>query len=259
MPAQIHSSAIVDPEAQIAEDVIIGPHCIIAKNVTIGARVEIGAFTIIDNYTTIGEECRIFPHAVIGTIPQDLKFKGEKSAITIGGKTIIREFVTINRGTEGGGGITHIGEECYLMAYVHVAHDCFLANKVILSNAVNLAGHIHIDDHAVIGGLSAIHQFVHIGEHAFIGGCSAVNMDIPPYVIAVGNRAKIIKVNSIGLERKGYSHETINQIKKAYKFLLSPKMNITQAIETIEKEIPLIPPVQTIINFIRSSERGICK
>lgn len=259
MPTQIHPSAIIDPEAKIDENVSIGPNCVIGPDVNIGSGVIIGAGTVIDGYTTIGKDCRIFSHAVLGTEPQDLKFGGEKSYLRIDPNTTIREFVTINRGTEGGGGITRVGEGCFLMAYAHVAHDCCLSKNVILSNAVNLAGHIHIAENAIIGGLSAIHQFVSIGEHAFIGGCSAVTMDVPPYVISVGNRARLLKVNSIGLTRKGFPKETIDIIKRAYRYIISSKMNITQALEAIEKDIPPTSETKKIVGFIRSSKRGICR
>ncbi len=259
MPVQIHPSAIVDPDAAIGENVTLGPNCIIGPRVTIGARVEIGAGTIIYSYTTIGDDCRIFPHAVIGSEPQDLKFNGEESYLVIGPHTTIREFVSINRGTEGGGGTTRIGEGCFLMAYAHVAHDCQLDNHVILANAVNLGGHIHIAEHAIVGGLTAVHQFVKIGEHVFIGGCSAVTMDVPPYVKAVGNRVRLFDINSIGLARKGFSKETIAQIKRAYRYITASKMNTTQALEAIEVNLPPSQEIQKILTFIRSSKRGICK
>lgn len=250
---------MIDPGATFADDVIIGPGCIIGPGVTIGSGTRIGPYSIIDRNTTIGEGCRIFSHAVLGTEPQDLKFKGEESHLVIGSNTTIREFVTLNRGTAGGGGVTRIGNGCFLMTYAHVAHDCQVGDHVILSNAVNLAGHIHIQDHAIIGGMSAIHQFITIGEHAFIGGCSAVTMDVPPYVKAVGNRAKIFDVNSIGLSRNGFSSEAISSIKKAYRYLIFSKMNTSQALEAIERDLPSTEEVRKIITFIRSSERGICK
>lgn len=259
MPVQIHSTAIVDPKAEIGNDVAIGPYCIIGPHVTIGSKVKIEAHTRIDGFTKIGEGCRIFSHAVVGTEPQDLKFKGEETYLEIGKNTIIREFVTVNRGTKGGGGITKVGDSCFLMAYVHIAHDCCLENNVILGNAANLAGHILIASHANIGGLTGIHQFVKIGEYVLIGGCSAVSMDVPPYAIAVGNRARILKVNNIGLERKGFSKEAIAKIKKAYRYLLSPSMNTTQALVRIEEDLPSTPEIQNLLSFIRSSERGICK
>ncbi|MGA1864754.1 MAG: acyl-ACP--UDP-N-acetylglucosamine O-acyltransferase [bacterium] len=259
MQNRIHPTAIIDPGANIADSAIIGSNCIIGPKVTISEGVRIGANSIIDCNTTIGEGCNVFSHVVLGTEPQDLKFRGEESFLIIGPNTTIREFVTVNRGTEGGGAVTRVGEGCLLMAYSHVAHDCQLGNNVILANAVNLGGHIHIAEHAIIGGLSAIHQFVSIGEHAFIGGCSAVSMDVPPYVRAVGNRARIFGVNSVGLERKGFPKETITQIKKAYRYLTSSKMNTAQALEAIEKSIPLTEEIQKILTFIRSSNRGICK
>ncbi len=260
MPKFIHPSAVINCSAEIGDDVTVGPNCFIGPEVEIGPKVDIGASVVIDGYTKIGEGCRIFHHAVIGTEPQDLKFKGEKTYVNIGRNTLIREFVTINRGTKSdSSGITNIGDECFLMAYVHIAHDCQLDNNVIMANGVNLAGHVHIAEHAIIGGLSAVHQFVSIGEYAFIGGYSAINMDIPPYASAVGNRAYIYGINTIGLNRNGFSPESIAIIKKAYRYIFSSDMNTSQAIEAIEKNIPHTPEIQKILTFIHASKRGILK
>lgn len=259
MSIKIHDSAVIDNETTIEDDVTIGPNCIIGPEVIIKSGVNIGPGVIIDCCTTIDEGCKIFPHAVLGSEPQDIKFKGGKSYLEIGKNTIIREFVTVNRGTVAGGGLTSIGSGCFLMAYVHIAHDCHLGDNVILANAVNLAGHIEIAKNAIIGGLSAVHQFVKIGEYAFIGGCSALTMDVPPYAKAVGNRACIFGINSIGLRRSGFSPETIAIIKKVYHYIISSKLNTSQALKAIETEIPPIPEVQKILDFICSSKRGICK
>ncbi len=210
----IHPTAIIDPSAEIDSRVTIGPFAIVNSDVRIGAGTTIGPYTTIDKYVSIGEDCQIFQYASIGGAPQDLKFHGEKSYLTIGRGSIIREFVTINRGTEAGGGITQLGEENYLMAYTHIAHDCKTGRQVILANNSTLAGHIEIGDHATIGGLVAIHQFVKIGDYAYIGGKSAVVKDIPPYVIAAGDRATLHGLNNVGLKRHRFSSFTLGELKK---------------------------------------------
>ncbi|MGA1869986.1 MAG: acyl-ACP--UDP-N-acetylglucosamine O-acyltransferase [bacterium] len=254
----IHPSAIIDHEAQIDESVTIGPYVVIGGNVKIAKDTVIGAHAHIAGWTDIAEECVIGPHAVIGTEPQDLKFKGEESYLTIGRHTKIREFANINRGTAQGGGRTVIKENCLIMAYVHIAHDCQVGNNVILSNAVTFGGHVHVEDYAIIGGLTAVHQFIKIGEYAFVGGCSAVAMDIPPYAKAVGNRARLFGINSVGLQRNQFNPDEITLIKKAYRFLMSSKLNVSQALEAI-KGLERIDKIDKIISFIEASERGICR
>jgi UDP-N-acetylglucosamine acyltransferase len=253
----IHKTAIVHPNAQIEEEVTIGPYCIVGEHVTIRSGTILEAHIFIDGWTEIGSNCHIYPFTSLGTIPQDLKFEGEKSLLKIGQGTVIRESVTANRGTRGGGGITMIGDNCLLMAYSHVAHDCRLGNQVILANGIAMAGHTTIEDHATIGGLTAIHQFTKIGSYAFVGGASAISKDVPPYGMAAGNRAKLYGVNSIGLQRKGFSSESIKQIKKAYRLLLSSDLNVSQAVSEIEAEIDS-PEVRYLIDFIKNSSRGIC-
>ena len=184
--AQIHPTALVDPAAELASGVTVGPYSIIEGRVTIGPGTRIGPHVIIRDFTTIGANCRIFQFAVLGEIPQDLKFQGEESSLIIGDNNTIREFATMHRGTAGGGGVTRVGDNNLFMAYTHIAHDCLVGNGVIMSNAATLGGHILVEDHAILGGLSAVHQFCHIGRHAFIGGCSAVHRDVPPYAMAVG-------------------------------------------------------------------------
>ena len=213
----IHPTAIIDPTAEIDDNVTIGPYAIINGDVHIGSGTEIGPYTTIDQYVTVGQDCRIFQYASIGAAPQDLKFHGEKSYLKIGRGTIIREFVTINRGTEVGGGITEVGEENYLMAYTHIAHDCKTGKQVILANNATLGGHIELGNNVTVGGLVAIHQFVKVGDHAYIGGKSAVVKDIPPYVIAAGDRATLHGLNNVGLKRHNYAKKTISNLKKAYR------------------------------------------
>lgn len=255
----IHPTAIIDPKAEIDREVTVGPYAVIAADVRVEGGTTIGAHATIESYTTIGPNCQIFPHAAIGAVPQSLKFKGEKSFVKIEKKTIIREFVTIHRGTEEGGGITEIGPENFLMAYTHIAHDCTTGRGVIFANAATLAGHITVGDFATIGGLVAIHQFVRIGDYAFIGGTSAIPKDIPPYVIASGDRAKLFGLNLVGLQRHNFSSDTIALLKKTYRILFRLGLTINEAIERINAEVEQIPEVVNFINFIKSSERGITR
>ena len=215
----IHATAIVHPQAEIAEGVRIGPYAIIAKDVSLGANTGIGAHAVIEPGTQIGKHCQIYPHAVIGGIPQSLKFKGVETFLRIGDYTMIREFCTINRGTAEGGGETVIGEPCFLMAYVHVAHDCRLGKEVIMANAATLGGHVIIEDYAIVGAITPVHQFVRIGAYVIVGGASGVGKDIVPYARASGIRAKIHGLNTVGLQRHGFSTETIKKLKQAYNLL----------------------------------------
>jgi UDP-N-acetylglucosamine acyltransferase len=255
----IHATAIVDSKAELDANVEVGPYSIIRKNVFIGAGTVIGPHVMIEPYVTIGRDCHIFQYAAIGAPPQSLKFKGEKSDVKIGRGTIIREFVTVHRGTEFGGGLTEVGEENFLMAYTHIAHDCMTGKKVIFANNATLAGHIIVGDHATIGGLVAIHQFVRIGNYAYVGGKSAVVKDIPPYVIASGDRAKLHGLNTVGLKRHGFSQETLSLLKKAYRIIFRIGITLNEAIERIKAEVEQIPEVVNLIDFIKSSRRGITR
>ncbi len=255
----IHPTAIVDPGADIGENVTIGPFAIVKSDVVIGANTVIGPYSVIDQYVTIGEDCQISQYASIGGAPQDLKFHGEKTYLSIGSGTIIREFVTINRGTGAGGGITEVGEENYLMAYTHIAHDCKTGRKVILANNSTLAGHVEIQDHATVGGLVAIHQFVKIGNYAYIGGKSAVVKDIPPYVIAAGDRATLHGLNNVGLKRHHFTPATLSELKKAYRIFFRIGLTVTQAIERAKAEVEQIPEVVNFIRFIQESIRGVTR
>lgn len=255
----IHPTAIVDPKAEISSDVAIGPYSIIGENVSIGSATVIGSHVVIEPYVTIGPNCQIFQYAAIGAPPQSLKYKGERTYIKIGQGTIVREFVTIHRGTEFGGGITEIGEECFLMAYTHIAHDCVIGRKVVMSNNATLGGHITIGDYATIGGLVAIHQFVKVGNHAFVGGKSAVVKDIPPYVIAAGDRAKLHGLNTVGLKRHGFSRKTLSELKKVYRIVFRIGITLNEAIERVKSEVEQIPEVVNFLDFIKSSERGITR
>ncbi len=255
---EIHPTAIVHPKAEIGEDVKIGPFTVIGENVIIGRGTEVAPHVVIEGWTKFGETCRIFPFATIGTIPQDLKFQGEESRISIGDRNTIREYVTINRGTEGGGRVTTLGNDNLLMAYVHIAHDCHIGHHVIMANAATLAGHITIQDYAVIGGLVGIHQFVRIGRYAIIGGFSGISQDIPPFVTASGSRARLYGINLTGLKRHGFSEERLSTLKKVYRILFRSKLSLKEAIKRVSDEFSDSPDAQEIAGFIESSERGIC-
>ena len=248
----------VHPGAKIANNVVIEPFVTIDKNVTIGKGSWIGSNVTVMEGATIGENCRIFPGAVISAIPQDLKFGGEKSEVIIGDNTTIRECVTINRGTKATGK-TEIGNNCLLMAYSHIAHDCYIGNNCIIVNGVALGGHITIGDWVIIGGLSAIHQFVHIGSHAMISGGALVRKDVPPFVKAAREPLSFVGINSIGLRRRGFKDEKIQEIQNIYRILFQSNKNTTQAIAKIEAELPASPEKDNIISFIQNSGRGIMK
>lgn len=255
----IHPTAIIDSKANIDSNVEVGPYSIVGANVKIGSGTVIGPHVVIQPHVEIGPDCHIFQYASIGAVPQALKFQGEETYVKIGRGTVIREFVTVNRGTGFGGEITEVGEENFLMAYVHIAHDCKTGRNVILANNATLAGHIVIEDFVTVGGLVAIHQFVRIGNYAYIGGKSAVVKDIPPYVIAAGDRAKLHGLNSVGLKRHGFSQETLFSLKKAYRIIFRIGLTLNEAIERVKAEVEQVPEVNDLIRFIKSSERGITR
>ncbi len=250
--------AYVHPEARIARNVVIEPFVTIHKNVEIGEGTWIGSNVTIMEGARIGKNCKIFPGAVISAIPQDLKYDGEETTVEIGNNTTIREFVTINRGTKANFKTT-IGDNCLLMAYVHVAHDCEVGNNCILANAATLAGHINIHDFAIIGGLTAVHQFVNIGPHVMISGGSLVRKDVPPFTKAARDPLSFVGVNSIGLRRRGFTSEKINEIQEIYRIIYLRKLNVTRAIALIETELPATPERDEILSFISNSSRGIMK
>ncbi len=255
----IHETALINSGAEIDSNVDIGAYSIIGDNVFIGSGTVIGPHVVIDPFTTIGRNCRIFQYAALGAVPQSLKFEGEKTYVKIGSGTIIREFVTIHRGTGFGGGITEVGEENFLMAYTHIAHDCKVGRKVVMANNATLAGHITIGNHATIGGLVAVHQFVKIGEYAFVGGKSAVVKDVPPYVIAAGDRAELHGLNSVGLKRHGFSPTTLSLLKKTYRIIFRIGLTLNEAIERVKAEVEQVPEVVNFIDFIKSSQRGVTR
>lgn len=250
--------AYVHPQAKIAKNTVIEPFVNIEKNVEIGEGTWIGSNVTIMEGARIGKNCKIFPGAVIAAIPQDLKFNNEETLVRIGDNTVIREFVTINRGTKANWE-TVVGNNCLLMAYVHVAHDCILGNNVIMANAATLAGHIVVDDWAIIGGLSAVHQFVNIGAHAMISGGSLVRKDVPPFTKAAREPLSYVGVNSIGLRRRGFTSEKINEIQDIYRYIYLKGYNVSQALEYIEANLPATSERDEIITFISKSSRGIMK
>jgi UDP-N-acetylglucosamine acyltransferase len=250
--------AYVHPEAKVAKNVIIEPFVNIEKNVEIGEGTWIGSNVTIMEGARIGKNCKIFPGAVISAIPQDLKYAGEDTIVKIGDNTTIREFVTINKGTKANME-TVVGSNCLLMAYVHVAHDCIVGNHVILANAATLAGHIEIDDWAIVGGLSAVHQFVKIGKHTMISGGALIVKDIPPFTKAGREPVSYVGVNSIGLGRRGYTQDQINNIQDIYREIYLRNRNVTQAVHYIEANMPYTAIRDEILLFIKNSERGIMK
>ncbi len=255
----IHPTAVVDPGAQLSEGVQVGPYSIIHSDVTIGKNTVIGPHVVIDSHTDIGANCRIFQFSSIGAPPQDLKYRGEKTRVIIGDNNVIREFVTINRSTTADIGMTKIGDNNLLMAYCHVAHNCRLGNFVVMANAANLAGHIDVEDFVIIGGLTGIHQFTRLGTHAFIGGASAVAQDVPPYVTVSGNRARPYGLNLVGLKRRGFSGETLKALREAYRIIFRSSLILKKAVEKVRAEVPDLPEVRYLVEFIEKSERGVCR
>ncbi len=255
----IHPAAIVSAGAVLADDVIVGPYAVIEDNVSIGRGSKIGAHAVIKPFVEIGEDNEIYQFASIGEIPQDLKFGGEESKLIIGNRNRIREFTTINRGTEGGGGATVIGDDCFIMAYAHVPHDCHIGNHVILANSVQIGGHVHIDEYAIIGALTGLHQFVRVGAHSMVGACSAVSQDVPPFTNATGNRATLHGLNLVGLSRRGFTKETVSALKEAYKIIFRSGLTVKEAVEKVSASCGNFPEVKRLLDFIISSERGVCR
>ncbi|MFN2578032.1 MAG: acyl-ACP--UDP-N-acetylglucosamine O-acyltransferase [Pyrinomonadaceae bacterium] len=258
-PSQIHSSAVISPRAHIGAGCRIGPYAVIGDEVSLGSGITVESHCVIDGRTRIGDQTHLFPFVSVGLPPQDLKFAGEETETEIGKRTRIREFVTIHRGTKGGGGITKIGDDCFVMAQAHVAHDCLIGNNVIMANAATLAGHVIVEDGANIGAYSGVHQFCRIGREAYVGGYSVVVKDALPFALTVGNHAKCYGLNKVGVRRRGYSRETIAALHHAFHLLLSSKLNTTQALERIREEIKNIPEVDELVRFVETSKRGVVK
>lgn len=257
----IHPTAIIDPSVELSCDAVIGPYCLLGPDVRIGNGTVLGPYVHIQRGTTVGHNCRFQGHGSIGTDPQDLKYKGEPTRLEIGDRNVFREFVSINRGSAHGGGLTRIGNDGLFMAYSHVAHDCQVGDHVIFANAATLAGHVSVADHAQVGAFSAVHQFCRVGPHAFIGGFSVVTRDALPYIKTVGprNEAKIYGLNTIGLQRKGVPEDSIEELNRAYRILFRSKLNAGDALAKVREEKWTAPEVAVLIEFIESAKRGFIR
>jgi UDP-N-acetylglucosamine acyltransferase len=256
--AEIAATAVVDRHAELDSEVEVGPYAIIGPNVRIGAGTTVGPHAVLDGYTVIGDECRIFPHAAVGLEPQDLKYRGGKCWLHIGDRTVVREFATLNPATEEGDA-TVVGSGCLLMAYSHVAHNCRLEDNVILANSVNLAGHVLVQRYAVIGGVTPVHQFARIGAHSIIGGGSRIPQDVAPFTQVAGNPPKCFGLNQVGLSRRGFSTESIDALKKAYRLLFRESLTVKEAVIRVETDVPATPEVRELLEFIQTSERGVTR
>jgi UDP-N-acetylglucosamine acyltransferase len=255
----IHPSALVEESAELGEGVSIGPFCHVGGNVKLGDHTKLESHVVVAGRTTIGAGCHIFPFASIGHRPQDLKYHGEPSTLEIGANTTMREYVTVQPGTEHGGMITKVGEQCLLMASAHVAHDCNIGNQVILGNNVMMAGHCTVESHVIVSGGSAAHQFVRIGEHAFVGGLTGVENDVIPYGMVIGNRAALNGLNIVGLRRRGFNRDEVHTIRQAYRLLFSDEGTLAERVDDVAQMFPDSPSVKRVIDFIRSrSDRALC-
>jgi UDP-N-acetylglucosamine acyltransferase len=255
----VHPSAIVDPRAELDSAVEVGPYCVVGAGVKIGKGTKIHSHAVIQGRTTLGEGNVVFPFATIGSIPQDLKYKGEPSELLIGNRNTIREYVSLNPGTAGGGMVTRVGDRNLLMMYCHVAHDCIVGDHNVIANGATLGGHVAIEDFVIVGGLVGIHQFVRIGTSAILGAGSMVSKDVPPYCNATGDRAKLRGLNVEGLKRRGFDKSVIAAINKAYRIAFRSRLKIEDAVKQIRREIVSIPEVERFISFIASSQRGVCR
>jgi UDP-N-acetylglucosamine acyltransferase len=255
----IHPSAIVSPRAEVGRDCHIGPYCVVGDEVHLGDGVRLDAHCVVDGRTHVGDETHVFPFVSIGLASQDLKYKGEPAETHLGRRNRIREFVTIHRGTEGGGMLTRVGDDCLIMAQAHVAHDCLVGDRVIMANAATLAGHVSVENGANIGAYSGVHQFCRVGREAYVGGYSVVVKDALPFALTVGNHAKCYGLNTTGMKRRNYPQATIDALHHAFRLLLASKLNTTQALARIRAEITDAPEVAELVRFIETSQRGVTK
>jgi UDP-N-acetylglucosamine acyltransferase len=255
----IHSTAIVDPKAQLHASVEVGPYAVIGPKVRVGEGTTVGPHAVLEGDTTIGKRNRIFQFASVGAEPQDLKYAGEDTQLVIGDENLIREFTTLHKGTTGGGGVTRIGNKNLFMAYSHVAHDCVVGNGCVVANSAALAGHVEVGDFVVLGGLAGVHQFTRIGSHAFIAAGAVVVMDVPPYCMAQGDRAELAGLNKVGLARHGYSEEQIRRIKDSYQLLFSSKLKLDEAVVRIKAEHGAHPEIAHFLEFVNGSKRGLTR
>lgn len=255
----IHPTAVVDPSAELAADVEVGPFAVIGAGVRIGPGSQVGHHASVLGPAAIGAGNRIYPFASIGSDPQDISYRGEPTRLEIGDRNVFREFVTINRGTTKQEGVTRIGDDGFFMSYAHVAHDSVIGNHVIMANCATLAGHVRIDDHAILGGLVAVHQYSRIGRLTMIGGVTGVALDVPPFCIASGERAKLYGLNLIGLKRHGFTEERIGDLKKAYRLLFRSNLSLKNAAAEVERQMPGSPDVAALLEFVRTTQRGIIR
>ncbi len=259
MSPEVHATAVVAKGAELGADVTVGPYAIIGEHARLGEGCSVGSHAVIDGRTTLGARCRIFPHAAVGFVPQDLKYAGEPTRLELGSENVVREFATLHLGTEGGGGLTRLGDRNLIMAYAHVAHDCILGSGNVLANGATLAGHITLEDDIILGGLSAVHQYVRVGRNAFVSGGAMVAMDVPPYCTVQGDRASLAGLNTVGLKRHGHSEETIRSIKAVYKGLFRSKLGLRESIAMARAEFGEDPAVAHLIDFVEQSERGVTR
>jgi len=256
----IHPTAVIEPGARLAESARIGPYCVVGSEVELQDGVELVSHVAVAGRTVVGADTRIFPFASIGHQPQDLKYQGEKSRLEIGRRNVVREHVTMNPGTSGGGMLTKVGDGCLFMVGAHVAHDCRLGDHVIMANNATLAGHVVIGDYAILGGLSAVHQFVRIGKHAMIGGVTGVERDVIPYGQVVGDRARLVGLNIVGLQRRGFSREQVQALRTAYQMLFGEAGTLAERVDEVARQFIDTEPVRDIVEFIRAdSQRGLCR
>jgi UDP-N-acetylglucosamine acyltransferase len=255
---KIHPTAIIDPKAKFLSGVEIGPYCIVGSRVKLGKNTKLVSNVYIEE-TEIGADCIVYPFTSIGLPPQDIKYRGEKTSAKIGNNNIIREYISIHRASVGGDGVTRIGDNNFLMAYVHIAHDCTIENNVVMANVTTLAGHVTVEDYVFIGGHVAVHQFARIGAYSMIGGFSAIPQDIPPYTTAAGDRAKLYGLNTIGLKRQNFSDAQIKELKHAYKILFRSKLTLREAIALLKQDGKLSAEIKNLIEFIEKNKRGICR
>jgi UDP-N-acetylglucosamine acyltransferase len=255
----VHPWAVVAPEAKLGSDVSVGVFSVIGPGVVVGRGTSIGSHVIIDGIAEIGARCRISSHVVLGAPPQILEDQSETTRLVIGDETVIREYASVHRGSLKGRGTTMLGQRNYIMAYAHVGHDCVLGDDVVVSSQAGLAGHVEVEERAVIGGQAGIHQFVRIGKYAMVGACSAVSQDIPPFMMANGNRARCYGLNTVGLRRNGVSEQTVRRLKQAYRLIFHSKLNTSQALERVAAEVGSCPEVEHLIHFIKTSSRGIAR
>jgi UDP-N-acetylglucosamine acyltransferase len=256
---KIHPTAIIDSRAELDRDVEVGPYCVVGAGVKVGRGTRLQSHVAVQGRTTLGEANVIFPFASVGSVPQDLKYKGEPSELLIGNRNTIREYVSLNPGTAGGGMVTRVGDQNLLMMYCHIAHDCIVGDRNVIANGATLGGHVIVEDHVIVGGLVGIHQFVRIGTGAILGAGSMVSMDVPPYCNATGDRAKLHGLNLEGLKRRGFDKSTIAAIRNAYRIAFHSKLRTADALNKIRRDIPGIPEIEKFVAFIADSRRGVCR